>query len=164
MTATAHVRSARPADLPRVAQLAAEHAAYERAAPPPSDLADRLRALLFDTTTPRLHCLVAERADGDVVGYATCAPEVSTWGGREYLHMDCIFLRSGNRGQGLGPLLMDAVTAHAKDLGLTEIQWNTPTWNEGAVRFYERLGAQAKEKLRYTLPVSDDWPTILMVN
>ncbi|MFI0774554.1 GNAT family N-acetyltransferase [Streptomyces sp. NPDC021212] len=51
---------------------------------------------------------------------------------------------------------MDAVTAHARDLGLTEIQWNTPAWNEGAVRFYERLGAQAKEKLRYTLSVSGD--------
>ncbi|WP_246097412.1 GNAT family N-acetyltransferase [Streptomyces botrytidirepellens] len=152
---TAHVRQARPADLPRIAQLAAEHAAYERATPPAPGLADRLGALLFATTAPRLHCVVAERADGEVVGYATCAPEISTWGGREYLHMDCLFLRPDNRGQGLGPLLMDAVAAHARDLGLTEIQWNTPAWNEGAVRFYERLGARAKEKLRYTLPVTD---------
>lgn len=143
-----------PADLPRVALLAAEHAAFERAAPPAPDLADRLRALLFATTAPRLHCFVAERPDGEVVGYATCASEFSTWDGREYLHMDCLFLRSGNRGQGLGPLLMDAVAAQARDLGLTEIQWQTPTWNEDAVRFYERLGARAKEKLRYTLPVS----------
>ncbi|WP_079152004.1 GNAT family N-acetyltransferase [Streptomyces sp. RTd22] len=72
--------------------------------------------------------------------------------------MDCLFLRSGNRGQGLGPLLMDAVAARARDLGLTEVQWNTPAWNEGAVRFYERLGAQAKEKLRYTLPVTGTGP------
>ncbi len=43
----ARVRRARVADLPGVAQLAAEHGAHERAAPPPTDLARRLEILLF---------------------------------------------------------------------------------------------------------------------
>jgi ribosomal protein S18 acetylase RimI-like enzyme len=148
-----NVRHARPDDLPRIAELAAEHAAYEQASPPAPDLAQRLRALLFATPTPRLRCLVAELPGGEVVGYATCAPELSTWEGREYLHMDCLFLSSNSRGSGLGALLMDAVTAEAHNLGLTEIQWQTPVWNEGAVRFYDRLGADAKAKLRYSLTV-----------
>ncbi|MFI9169450.1 GNAT family N-acetyltransferase [Streptomyces lincolnensis] len=151
------VRRAEPADLPRVAELAALHAQYERAAPPAEDLAARLAALLFgtpaDTRAPRLRCLVAQLPGGEIVGYATCAPEVSTWGACEYLHMDCLFLVPGHRGLGVGGLLMDAVLAEARDLGLTEIQWNTPAWNEGAIRFYDRLGARAKEKLRYSLPV-----------
>ncbi|MET8677860.1 GNAT family N-acetyltransferase [Streptomyces sp. NPDC004647] len=136
MKGAPRVRHARLADLTRVAELAAEHASYEEAAPPAPDLAERLGVLLFDTANPRLRCLVAELPDSEVVGYATCAPELSTWDGREYLHMDCLFLRSGNRG-----------------LGLTEVQWQTPAWNEGAVRFYDRIGAGVKEKLRYTLPV-----------
>ncbi|MEU7279164.1 GNAT family N-acetyltransferase [Streptomyces sp. NPDC045431] len=151
MTGPATVRRARPADLPRVVELAAEHAAYERAAAPVPDLAQRLHALLFDTPAPRLRCLVAESPDGEIVGYATCAPELSTWQGAAYLHMDCLFVRSGTRGSGIGALLMDAVAAEAQDLGITEIQWQTPAWNEGAVRFYDRLGAKAKEKLRYSL-------------
>lgn len=44
MTAAPAVRHARPADLPRVAELAAEHAVYEKAAPPVPDLAERLGA------------------------------------------------------------------------------------------------------------------------
>jgi ribosomal protein S18 acetylase RimI-like enzyme len=148
-----NVRHARPDDLPRIVELAAEHAEYEQAAPPAPDLAQRLKALLFATSTPRLRCLVAELPGGQVVGYATCVPELSTWEGREYLHMDCLFLSSGNRGSGLGALLMDAVTAEARNLGLTEIQWQTPVWNEGAVRFYDRLGADARAKLRYSLTV-----------
>jgi GNAT superfamily N-acetyltransferase len=147
------VRHARPADLPRVAELAFQHAAYEQAAPPVADLAERLHALLFGTPAPRLRCLVAGTPDGAVVGYATCAPELSTWDGREYLHMDCLFLTPGHRGLGLGALLMDAVTAEARALGLTQVQWQTPTWNEGAIRFYDRLGARAKEKTRFTLTV-----------
>ncbi|MFH9069066.1 GNAT family N-acetyltransferase [Streptomyces alboflavus] len=147
------VRHARPADLARVAELAAEHAVYEKAAPPVPDLAERLGVLLFETPAPRLRCLVAEADDGEVVGYATCAPEISTWDGREYLHMDCLFLRSASRGSGLGAALMEAVVAEARALGADEVQWQTPAWNEGAIRFYDRLGARAKEKLRYSLPV-----------
>ncbi|WP_086770792.1 GNAT family N-acetyltransferase [Streptomyces bobili] len=147
------VRHARPDDLSRVAELARRHAEYERAAPPATDLAARLNALLFGTSALRLRCLVAESPDGEVVGYATCVPALSTWDGLEYLHMDCLFLVPGQRGLGLGALLMDAVTAEARTLGLTEIQWQTPTWNEGAIRFYDRLGARAQEKTRFTLTV-----------
>ncbi|MFF4188691.1 GNAT family N-acetyltransferase [Streptomyces sp. NPDC001691] len=148
------VRHARPADLPRLAELAAEHAAYEKSAGPAPGFAERLGALLFTAERPRLRCLVAEIPGGEVVGYATCAPEVSTWDAREYLHMDCLFLRDGHRGLRLGPLLMEAVAAEARALGLVEIQWQTPEWNEGAVRFYERLGATSKAKVRYALPVT----------
>ncbi|MFJ9821311.1 GNAT family N-acetyltransferase [Streptomyces sp. NPDC101151] len=154
MTGTPRVRHAERADLPRVAGLAALHAEYERAAPPAPGLADRLAALLFGTPAPRLRCLVAEAPGGEIVGYATCAPELSTWEGREYLHMDCLFLTPGHRGLGLGPLLMAAVVAEASELGLTEVQWQTPAWNEGAARFYDRLGARKKEKLRYSLAVA----------
>ncbi|MEU6878074.1 GNAT family N-acetyltransferase [Streptomyces sp. NPDC046712] len=149
----ARVRHALPEDLDRVAELAAEHAAYEKAAPPAPGLADRLGRLLFGPEPPRLRCLVAELPDGRLVGYATCAPEMSTWDGAEYLHMDCLYLSATERGLGLGPLFIEALRAEARTLGLTEIQWQTPTWNEGAIRFYDRLGATSKQKLRYTLPV-----------
>lgn len=153
MSEAPRVRHAERADLKRVAELAAQHAEYERAAPPADDLPVRLAALLFDAPAPRLRCLVAELPGGELVGYATCAPELSTWEGREYLHMDCLFLAPGHRGLGLGPLLVDAVAAEARALGLTEVQWQTPPWNEGAIRFYDRLGARAKEKVRYSLSV-----------
>ncbi|MFE1903792.1 GNAT family N-acetyltransferase [Streptomyces gardneri] len=168
------VRHARAEDLERVVELVAEHAEYEKAAPPAPGLATRLAGLLFGGTgredgfggpepadeprrpsggeTPRLRCLVAELPDGSLAGYATCAPELSTWDGVAYLHMDCLYLTSTARGHGLGPLLLDAVRAEARALGLTEIQWQTPAWNEDAIRFYDRLGATSKEKRRYSLP------------
>jgi ribosomal protein S18 acetylase RimI-like enzyme len=148
---TPQVRHARPADLPSIALLAAEHAAYENAAPPPADLAQRLERLLFGPEPGRLRCFIAELDDGEILGYASCAPEVSTWEGSEYLHMDCLFLREAHRGLGVGRKLVDAVRAEAHALGLSQVQWQTPPWNQDAIRFYERLGAQAKEKRRYSL-------------
>lgn len=150
----ARVRHAERSDLPRVAELAARHARYERSDPPVPDLAERLAALLFDSPAPRLGCLVAELPGGEVVGYATCSPELSTWEGREYLHMDCLFLEPDHRGLGLGALLMDAVADRARALGLTEVQWQTPVWNEGAIRFYARRGALGTDKRRFSLRVS----------
>lgn len=151
---SARVRHARPADLPYIAELAAEHAAYERALPPPANMAQRLEKLLFGRGAPaRLSVFVAELDDGELIGYASCAPEVSTWDGNEYLHMDCLFLRDGHRGLGVGPMLMDAVVGDARARGLDQVQWQTPPWNADAIRFYDRLGARAKEKRRYFLPV-----------
>ncbi|RNF83421.1 GNAT family N-acetyltransferase [Streptomyces botrytidirepellens] len=153
------IRHARPEDLPDLEQLAAEHAAYEKAAPPPGGLAERLAALLFGpereaTTGPRaLRCLVAAPAVGPLAGYATCTPEFATWQGAEYLHMDCLYLRPEHRGAGLGTRLMAAIVGEAEALGLTQVQWNTPAWNEGAIRFYDRLGGTNMPKLRYSLTV-----------
>ncbi|MEU1040055.1 GNAT family N-acetyltransferase [Streptomyces sp. NPDC005907] len=152
MTDGPRVRPAAREDLEAVAGLAAEHAAYEKATLPAPGLAGRLEGLIFGPGA-RLRCLVAESGDGELVGYATCAPELSTWDGAEYLHMDCLYLREGQRGLGLGPLLMEAVLAEARALGLGEVQWQTPVWNEGAIRFYDRLGASGQGKRRYSLPV-----------
>ncbi|MEV8589368.1 GNAT family N-acetyltransferase [Streptomyces sp. NPDC051180] len=148
------VRHADPEDLPRVVELVAEHAAYEKAAPPAPGLADRLAGLLFGPEPARLRCLVAALPDGTLAGYATCAPELSTWDGAAYLHMDCLYLAEASRGHGLGPLLVAAVRAEARALGLPRIEWQTPVWNEGAIRFYDRLGAGSREKRRYTLPAT----------
>lgn len=145
------IRPASPADLPAIVLLTAEHAAYEKADRPAADLADRLNSALFGAPTPRLHCLVVELPDGELVGYATCAPEFATWQGREYLHLDCLYLRDLYRGLGMGTDLFAAVLAHATSLGVTEVQWNTPAWNTGAIRFYDRFGAVGKDKVRYTL-------------
>lgn len=152
-TGAVAVRRARPADLPHIAQLVAEHALYEQAEPPPADLAERLEPLLFGTVAPRLRLFVAERNDAGIIGYASCAPELSTWDGAEYLHMDCLFLRDGHRGLRVGPMLVEAVRAEARALGLSEVQWQTPSWNADAIRFYDRLGARAREKRRFFLSV-----------
>jgi len=145
------VRPAGPDDLPTIVMMTAEHAAYKKADPPATDLAERLNIALFGPSAPRLHCFVVELADGDLAGYATCAPEFAVWQGREYLHFDCLYLRHPYRGLGIGADLLAAVVAQATSLGLTEMQWNTPAWNTGAIRFYDRLGAVGRDRCGYTL-------------
>ncbi|MGW0391488.1 N-acetyltransferase family protein [Streptomyces sp. NPDC003042] len=152
MEHTSVVRPARPGDLPRLVELIHEHIAYERSAPRPPGLADRLGPQLF-AQEPRLWALLAETPGGAVVGYAACSAEFAFWDARYYLHMDCLYLTEDARGHGLGAALMDGVAALGRDLGLDHVQWQTPDWNEGAIRFYDRLGATGSPKRRYAWPV-----------
>ncbi|MER5733047.1 GNAT family N-acetyltransferase [Streptomyces sp. NPDC002138] len=156
------VRRARPEDLPRVVELLHEHVAYERSAPRPPGLAERLGPLLFpeDGRQPPLWVLVAADPAGELVGYAACSREFAFWDAAHYLHMDCLYLAEGARGHGLGAALMAAVADLADELGLGEVQWQTPEWNEGAIRFYDRLGARGAPKRRYgwSVPAAVDTP------
>jgi hypothetical protein len=44
-----------------------------------------------------------------------------------------------------------AVRRHAAEQKITEVQWQTPGWNEDAISFYLREGASMLLKARFTL-------------
>jgi GNAT superfamily N-acetyltransferase len=148
------IRNATPADLPQLIDLMAAHAAFERAALDRIGLAERLMASLIGPGA-RATCAVAEvdRPLPRLVGYATMANEFSTWSGRDYLHMDTLYVDEFARNTGIGAALLDAAVDHARRRGLGEVQWQTPSWNDRAIRFYERAGAVSSIKHRFRLPV-----------
>jgi GNAT superfamily N-acetyltransferase len=147
MSPEAVVRPAQSQDLEGILVLCAEHAAFERASFRMEDARGRLGSLLFGEA-PRARCLVAQ-AGGTLVGYATYALEFSTWRAAEYVHMDCLFVREGFRDAGLGGLLLRNVAEGAAVLGCDIVEWQTPSWNRDAIRFYDRAGAVKSEKMRY---------------
>ncbi len=149
------IRRARPADLDRLVELCAEHAAFEKADFDPQGKAEALARMIHPPgpdLKPRLEIWVVDNGRG-AVGFVSVGREASTWQARDYLHMDCLYLRPEARNRGLGEKLLQTIADHARSLGLTEIQWQTPTWNEGAIRFYRRHGAVSKDKLRFTWTV-----------
>lgn len=146
------VRRARKGDLNELVSLCAEHAEYERAYYDPVGKAERLEQTLF-VRSPRIHAWVATNSDV-LVGYATAAAEFSTWTTRDYLHMDCLFVRDGQRGAGVGAALLQAVLCFAREHGYPEVQWQTPAWNLDAARFYRRNGALDSGKLRFAIDLS----------
>jgi len=141
------VRRADAGDIDLLLPLCAEHAAYEQLAySTDAGIDDLARAL----ATGRLHAWMA--MDGETaVGYASATLDFSTLDRTIYLHMDCLFVRDGWRGSGIGQLLWDALRAFACTQGCRNMQWQTPDWNADAARFYQRLGATENRKRRYVL-------------
>ncbi|GHO81602.1 GCN5 family N-acetyltransferase [Ktedonobacter sp. SOSP1-85] len=144
------IREAVPDDIEALIQLCAEHAAYEGARYNPQGKGEQLSSALF-STPPRLYAWVIEQ-DGKLLGYATATQEFSTWDAASFLHMDCLYLRENTRGRGLGPLLVKEIAHLALKLGCVNVQWQTPIWNERAISFYQRLGAEGRPKMRFSLP------------
>ena len=143
------LRRARPEDMPDLIRMCAEHAAYERADYSPSGKAEALAAMLF-MADARLNCLVVAGNVG-LLGYATFSVEVSTWDADRYMHMDCLFLRPEARNKGVGRVLMRRIAQEAIAQGVWRMQWQTPSFNVDAIRFYDRLGPVKKEKFRMFL-------------
>jgi GNAT superfamily N-acetyltransferase len=142
------IRAAREADLDALLVLCAEHAEYERASFDAEAARRNLGRFLFGDS-PRVWCVVVE-VDGAIAGYATYSLEFSTWRATELVHMDCLFVRASHRNRGLGSQLMQTVIDAAHERG-TSLEWQTPSWNADAIRFYDRLGATRADKARYRL-------------
>lgn len=145
----AGIRWARPEDMADLASLCAEHAEYERSSFDPAGKEEALTRLLF-ATDARLKCLVAVE-NAQLIGYATFSVEVSTWDADRYMHMDCLFLRPEARNKGIGRALMRRIAQEALAQGVIRMQWQTPSFNVDAIRFYDRLGPEKKEKYRMFL-------------
>lgn len=136
-------------DMNEVIQLCIEHAAYEQSAYSEVGKADKLAAMLF-CDAPQLHCLVAE-INHELVGYIAFSKECSVWNGDYYLHMDCLFLKENFRGHGIGEAMVNKMVDYAKVVNANHIEWQTPVFNTRAIKFYNRIGATSKEKIRFTL-------------
>jgi GNAT superfamily N-acetyltransferase len=159
---TPTIRFAVPGDLDAIVKLCVEHAAYEKAVIDRRMLQSRLHRFLF-APDPRAWCGVADD-HRHLVGYATWSSEFSTWHAAEYVHMDCLYVRSESRSRGVGALLLQFVGDAAAMMGCSFVEWQTPDWNVDAIRFYDRSGAVRSQKTRYRWNVTNppsrprQWP------
>lgn len=145
------LRKVSPSDIGEIVILCEEHAHYENAQFSVLGKADKLFKLIFEHD-PSLYCVVIE-SDSKIIGYATYSKECSTWEADFYLHMDCLYVKEGYRGGGIGRAVLKAIIEHAREMNAHHIEWQTPAFNKGAIEFYNKIGATSKEKLRFTLNI-----------
>jgi GNAT superfamily N-acetyltransferase len=145
------LRNAEIRDLPELLELMIEHARFEKAAAPTASTRMLADALFADL--PRAHAWVVE-GKTRLVGYVAVSLAFSAWAAGDYLHMDCLYLRENVRNQGIGVALLATVRDFAMRHDITEVQWQTPAWNENATRFYRREGARDDLKRRFALDSS----------
>lgn len=132
------IRKAKPTDMAAVLELIKQLAVYERA---PNEVTVTREDLVNDGFSDKLFsCLVAEHA-GKVVGMALYYPRYSTWKGRT-IHLEDFVVAEAYRNKGIGRQLFDAVVAAAKDFGAKRLEWLVLEWNEPALAFYRKIGAQ----------------------
>lgn len=87
-----------------------------------------------------------------VVGHAWFGFVGGTFGGKPWLYVEDLYLDAGHRGGGLGRRVMAMLARLAIDRGCAGLVWSVVTANAGAIRFYERLGAElTTDSVEYSL-------------
>jgi GNAT superfamily N-acetyltransferase len=141
------LRRAEPRDLPALAGLIAELAAFEQLSHLVETTPEALAPHLFGER-PVAEALVAERhgvADGPhdsaVVAFALFFTNFSTFLARPGLYLEDLYVQPAHRGLGIASALMSRLAALAVERGCGRFEWSVLDWNSGAIQFYERLGA-----------------------
>jgi GNAT superfamily N-acetyltransferase len=145
------IRPATADDVDTIVALVRELALFERE--PEAAVATR-EDFLRDGfgPSPLFHVLLARHL-GDVAGFAFYFFKYSTWRGRPSLHLEDLFVRETHRKHGIASALMAELAAEALRAHCTRFEWQVLDWNQGAIDFYERLGAVVQ---REWLPVRVD--------
>lgn len=102
------------------------------------DLANR-QAWLAERQAAGFPVLVAHDDAGGVLGYASYGTWRSIEGFRHTVEHS-VYVRSDQRGQGIGPLLMRALVERAKQADLHVMVAAIESGNSASIRLHERLG------------------------
>jgi GNAT superfamily N-acetyltransferase len=135
------IRRATEADLSDLLSLMRELAHFEKYADNFAVTEEVLREQGFRRSPPDFHCLVAEES-GTLVGCLVYYFVPFTYRAKPTLIIKELYVADAHRSQGVGRLLMKAVSGQAEKAGCGLMKWYVAKWNTRSVQFYERLGAR----------------------
>jgi GNAT superfamily N-acetyltransferase len=134
------LRAAAPQDVGLLLELFRELAEYEHLEDELLGTAAQLSEALFGER-PAADALIAERAT-ETAGYALYFPTFSSFLAIQGVWLEDLFVRPAHRAAGVGKALLAAVAARARERGAQRLEWAALDWNELALGFYRRVGAQ----------------------
>jgi len=132
------IREAIKNDMPQVLHLIKALAEFEKE---PDAVEVTIQDLQKDGfgNNPAFKCFVAQ-VNNNIEGIALIYNRYSTWKGKA-IHLEDLIVNKDFRGYGIGTALLDEVIKYGHALGVKRINWEVLDWNEPAITFYEKKGA-----------------------
>jgi len=134
------IRPATPADVPLILSFIRELAVYEKLEHEVTATEDDLHTALFGAR-PVVEAVIASLED-EPVGYALFFPNFSTFLAKPGLYLEDLYVQPAARGAGIGRALLEYLARLAVDRGWGRFEWSVLDWNEPAIGFYRKLGAE----------------------
>jgi len=140
------ILAAAPADVAAIVALIQGLAEFERLTHLVEVTPEKLAPHLFGPR-PVVEAVVVERA-GRVVAFALFFTNFSTFLAKPGLYLEDLFVEPTERGRGIGQALLEHLARLAASRGYGRFEWSVLDWNEGAIRFYQRMGATVMPEWR----------------
>lgn len=126
-------------DVPALMALIRGLAEYEKLTHQLRMTPEALREHLFG---PRPYAEAAiARVGGEAVGYAIWFHNYSTFLAKPGLYLEDVFVLPEHRAHGVGRAMLRYVARIARERGCGRFEWSVLDWNEPAINFYRRIGA-----------------------
>jgi len=109
------------------------------------------RALALFLARPEVGFVWLACADRAVVAACVVCRAISTARGTLVAKLDDVTVHADWQGKGVGGAMLAALRAHLREEGMTRIDCGCHRDNEGAWRFYERLGFRPLDEERLAL-------------
>lgn len=135
------VRPATPADVGTILNFIHDLSVYEKLAHEMKADESTLAKYLFGPYR-YAECLIAE-ANGQPAAFALFFHNFSTFLGKPGLYVEDLFVKPEYRGRGIGLRLLRELARIALERDCGRMEWSVLDWNEPALAFYKRLGAQS---------------------
>ncbi|MGD2007996.1 MAG: GNAT family N-acetyltransferase [Cellvibrionales bacterium] len=132
-----HIRQAVPADLPQLASLFDSYRQFYEC---PSDQAAAVAWLQKNMIEGRSVVLVAETAEGTLLGFTQLYPALCSVDLVAYYVLYDLFVLPSARRTGVGKSLMRAAEGLAREQGMARLDLETARDNHSAQQLYEGLG------------------------
>jgi len=131
-------------DLPVILNLIHALAEYEKLADTVTATPERLRETLFGAK-PAAEVLLAHW-EGECAGFAVFFATYSTFLAQPGLYLEDLYVKPDMRGNGIGLALLKHLARIAAERGCGRLEWGVLEWNQPAIRFYKKLGAQPMDE------------------
>lgn len=147
------VRAAVPADVPSLFKLVMALADYEQLAHEVVGNTDLLHRHLFEDAC--IEAIVAE-INGAAIGFALFFLNYSTVLMQPGIYLEDLFVLPQYRGQGIGKALFTHLAKLAVERNYGRLEWSVLDWNEPAIGFYRKIGAEIWDDVRTCRVTGDD--------
>ena len=134
------IEAASETDVPLILRMIKALADYERMSDEVVATESSVRQALFGDR--RFGEVVIGYAGTEPAGFAVFFHSFSTFRGAPGLYLEDLFVEPRWRGHGFGRKLLAHVASLAVARGCHRLEWSVLDWNELAIRFYRRVGAQ----------------------
>jgi len=140
---TINIRPANIDDVQQIMQFVIDLAIYEKEEDAVVATPEHFTNALF-CENPQAHCLIAE-SKGQALGFALYFFSFSTWLGQHGIYLEDLYVSPESRGLGAGKALLKELSKIAIEKNLGRVEWSVLDWNEPSIKFYQAMGAEAKD-------------------
>ena len=150
-----HIEPGTEKDVDLILNLIKGLAEYEKLSHEVTATPQKLRDTLFGPN-PAAEVIIGY-AGAEPGGFALFFPTYSTFLGRPGLYLEDLFVVPKWRNQGLGHRLLKHLAGIALERGYGRMDWSVLNWNESAIRFYKKLGANTDHAIYISKPHRFSW-------